>query len=102
VSIKSNYDDKAKVFNIVINGRFNIELQKAFKQAYVDINDKNITFRVNLEFVDYMDSSALGMLNLLRQHADNAGGKTVLVKPKDLVLRILKLAHFDTLFQIEL
>lgn len=101
MSIKSNYDVESKILNIIVNGRFNIELQKVFKQTYFDIKDKNITFRVDLEFVDYMDSSALGMLNLLRQHAEGNGGKAILVKPKDLVLRILKLAHFDSLFQIE-
>ncbi len=48
-----------------------------------------------------MDSSALGMILLLKDHADNLGGQVIIKKPSDTVNKILEIAQFHRLVTIE-
>ncbi len=48
-----------------------------------------------------MDSSALGMILLLKEHADKQGGKIVLVSPSNAVEKILTIANFHKLMTVE-
>ena len=47
-----------------------------------------------------MDSSALGMLLLLREHAKCRGGSVFIERPSEQVDSILKVANFEQLFTI--
>lgn len=85
---------------IDVAGRFDFSQQKAFRDAYKD-HDTSSSFRVNLARTEYMDSSALGMLLLLRKHAGDQPGKVTLVGAKDAVAKILEIANFNKLFRIE-
>lgn len=55
---------------------------------------------INLEKVKYIDSSALGMLLVLRDHARAMGTSLVLSSPNEAVLKVLNVAHFGHLFSI--
>ena len=48
-----------------------------------------------------MDSSALGMILLLKDHAQSVGGKLVIRKPNATVNKILEIAQFHRLMTIE-
>lgn len=47
-----------------------------------------------------MDSSALGMLLLLKEHADQIRGKIVIEKPNDAINKVLEIAQFQHLMEI--
>lgn len=56
---------------------------------------------VNLAQVSYLDSSALGMLLLLREKAANAGGREiVLTGVRGTVQQVFEVANFGRLFKI--
>jgi len=55
---------------------------------------------VNFEQVPYLDSSALGMLLLLKERAGAAGKDLALVQCKDTVRQVLEIACFTKLFTI--
>jgi anti-anti-sigma factor len=50
--------------------------------------------------VDYIDSSALGMLLMLREKANGARKKLALASPRGVVKQALDIAHFEKLFPI--
>ena len=48
-----------------------------------------------------MDSSALGMILLLKDHAENLSAEVIIEKPSETVFKILQIAQFHRLLTIE-
>lgn len=92
--------DKQTV-EIDIRGHFDFSVQKDFREAYKDQTSAGIKFSVNLSQVDYMDSAALGMLMVLKKHADAQSGQVILKSPAAPISKILLTSKFDKLFSIE-
>jgi anti-anti-sigma factor len=87
---------------ISLTGRFDFSVQRDFKEAYTPqlANVAVSVINVNLEGVDYLDSSALGMLLMLRERAAAAGKTLKLCRPSASVAQILEIANFSKLFTI--
>jgi len=85
---------------IEVSGHFDFTEQKAFRDAYLQY-PADMSYRVDLSCADYLDSSALGMLLLLRQHAGEQSEKVKLVGASNAVMKILNIANFDKLFTFE-
>ena len=87
---------------ICMVGRFDFGVHRAFKDAYdpllsqADLN----CIDLDLSGVEYMDSSALGMLLLLHERAEAIGKEVVLSQPNPTVSQILDIANFGKLFTI--
>ena len=98
-----NTSVKGDTATISMTGRFDFNIQRVFKEAYdVQLNNAAVNaIEINLAGVDYLDSSALGMLLMLRERAATAGKKLKLCKPKASVAQILEIANFGKLFAIE-
>jgi anti-anti-sigma factor len=56
---------------------------------------------LDLSEIEFIDSSGLGMLLLLRETATDQGSEIVLRNPRDKVMRIFKACKYDSLFTIE-
>jgi anti-anti-sigma factor len=54
-----------------------------------------------MDGTDYIDSSALGMLLLLREHAGNDKADITISGCKDEIRKILSIANFERLFNIQ-
>lgn len=85
---------------IEVSGHFDFTQQKAFREAYLQ-HPADKSYRVDLSCTDYLDSSALGMLLLLRQHVGEKSDKVKLVGASNAVMKILNIANFDKLFSFE-
>jgi len=83
---------------ISVIGRFDFSSQRDFRHAYQE--QTNTEFVVDLSKTEYIDSSALGMLLLLKEHADLNNGRTILSKPAPEIRKILTMSNFDQLFTI--
>ncbi len=97
MSIAVSKSDDGKNVTIKVDGRFDFSVHKDFRNAYKDYDGK-VNFKVNLSTTEYLDSSALGMLLLLKKHSDN---NVVIDKPNEEVRRVLTIANFDKVFTIE-
>jgi len=88
---------------IQMSGRFDFNVQRDFKNAYDPLirNAAVTAIDVNLAGVDYLDSSALGMLLMLRERASATGKSLKLCKPNESMAQILDIANFSKLFSIE-
>ena len=90
-----------KVVTIGISGRFDFSVHQEFRQVYEQAQGVAVQYIIDLRQTEYMDSSALGMLLLLREHAggDRANVKIVHCRPE--VHKILTIANFHQLFHLD-
>ena len=85
---------------IAMSGRFDFSKHRNFRDASEKALATGQSIHVDLREVSYIDSSALGMLLLLREKA-HAVGKTVSIATRPgTVHDILGVAKFDGLFVI--
>lgn len=101
MGVESNIDDCGQELTIKIDGRFDFSAHQEFREAY-EVDSKNITsYVVDLSNTSYLDSSALGMLLLLRDYAGGDQASIAIVKCNDDVRRILSISNFEQLFTIK-
>jgi len=86
---------------IMIDGKFDFSLHQKFRDAYINFQENNVVIFLNLSKATYMDSSALGMILLLKEHADKNFNQVIIQKPNETVNKILEIAQFYRLFTIE-
>lgn len=86
---------------IVLQGRFDFNAHREFREA-VDqaVQEAPRTILVDLAAVDYLDSSALGMLLMLRDKAKNGGKEVVLANARGAVKQVIDIANFGKLFAL--
>ncbi|NQZ53484.1 MAG: STAS domain-containing protein [Piscirickettsiaceae bacterium] len=84
---------------IKIHGRFDFNVQSEFREAY-EVAEKNSLFIIDFLAADYMDSSALGMLLLLRDYAGGESALMELINCKAEISNILEISNFQKLFKI--
>jgi len=101
MSVELQYNEANRECRIVISGRFDFAIHQDFRQASEKATAKSgVKIVVDLRATDYVDSSALGMLLVLRDKAGEAN-KIRIVNAKPEVHKILKIANFDKLFIME-
>lgn len=85
-----------------LSGRFEFSAHREFREA-TDTALQNNDFEelvVDLADVDFIDSSALGMLLMLREKANRAKKGLALANPRGIVKQALGVAHFEKIFSI--
>lgn len=87
---------------ISVTGKFTFVYHREFRESYESAlaNQEVKTLDIELGGVDYMDSSALGMLLLVKDKAAANNVTLSLLNPKGLVKDILEVANFGQLFTI--
>ena len=70
-----------------------------FRNAYKDETVSG-QFCVDLAETNYLDSSALGMLLLLKKHAESVSASVTIVNTGADIKEIMLIASFDKLFNI--
>jgi len=100
MAIVSTAKNNTKDVVITVSDRFDFSQYKVFRDSYCDCNLAGTEFRLDLSRANYMDSSALGMLLLLKEHADKIKGKIVIERPNDSINKILEIAQFHHLMEI--
>lgn len=86
---------------IRLQGRFDFNAHREFREA-IDTSLSSPASAVSVDFgsVDYLDSSALGMLLMLRDRAKGVGREVTLANCRGAVKQILDIANFGKLFTI--
>ena len=88
---------------LAIRGRFDFQLHREFKDAYTKLLENPATHGIELDMsrIEYIDSSALGMLMLLNERSKAAGKSVALVNPSTPVAQVLDVANFGKIFNIK-
>jgi len=98
--INTNVSKDGSVLTIGIQGRFDISSYEMFMSAYENMGQSMRTYEVDMRETSYLDSSALGMLLLLRDHA----GKNSTIKIlncNDNIRKVLSITNFEKLFDMQ-
>ncbi|MBF0218259.1 MAG: STAS domain-containing protein [Gammaproteobacteria bacterium] len=98
--LTTSFSDNKDEVTIRITGHFDFGVHKAFRDAY-ESSPKSAHFVVELSAADSIDSSALGMLLLLREHAGNRSDRVILRGAGKSLLQVLANSKFDTLFTLD-
>ncbi len=85
---------------IAISGRFDFGQQADFRRAYETEATPDKTVVIDLGKVDYVDSSALGMMLVLREHMNNDGSKIRIINCRPEIRSILTISNFEKLFTV--
>jgi len=85
---------------IRIDGRFDFDVHREFRDAYRREGGPETEYVVDLGGTQYMDSSALGMLLLLRDHAERNGARVRVINCGPEIRKILTIANVDRLLEI--
>lgn len=101
MTVKTTQGQDGKSLEIKITGSFLFALHREFRDAYASVDQLGCVFNVNLRETEYMDSSALGMLLLLKEHAAKCNGSVLITGVSPAIRRILEIASFDKLFSIQ-
>lgn len=98
--IQTRRSNDGRTLTIKIEGRFDFSTHQAFRDAYEHGDREVDDYVVDMTDTTYLDSSALGMLLLLR---DYAGGDSANIRIENCnsdVRRILTISNFEQLFSI--
>ncbi|ROS04679.1 anti-anti-sigma factor [Sinobacterium caligoides] len=101
MSISSTPEGDNKALRINIQGRFDFSAHQDFRRAYEDVDFTPQEYEVDMTETTYLDSSALGMLLLLRDHAGGDTATIKIVNCNEDVKKILVISNFEQLFTIQ-
>ena len=98
--IHSMLSDDGQQLTISVSGRFDFSAHQDFRQAYERAGVVR-QYVVDLRDTEYIDSSALGMLLLLRDHAGGDAADIRISHCSSYMRRVLSISNFEQLFRIE-
>lgn len=98
MSVVTEISPDGKKLTISIKGRFDFAKHQEFRESYEHRDLSAVV--VDLKEATYLDSSALGMLLLLRDHAGGDDSDIRVVNSSSDVKKILAISNFDKLFDI--
>lgn len=101
MAIETRVTDDGDTLVICIEGRFDFSTHQAFRDAYEQGNAGMTRYRIDLADATYLDSSALGMLLLLRDYAGGDSARISIENCNRDVRRILSISNFEQLFAIQ-
>ena len=99
MSISKNLSSDGTHLTISIQGRFDFNVYKDFRDAYEDCIKS--TKKFNMAQTEYLDSSALGMLLVLREQAGADNSDIEIVGANSEINKILNISNFDRMFDIK-
>ena len=100
MAITSTVSADGNQVTIYINGRFDFSSHQEFRAAYEKLPRPPLHYSVDLQGTSYLDSSALGMLLLLRDYAGGDKSNIEIVNCAPDVKKILTISNFEQLFTI--
>lgn len=96
---KVDVDKKDSTVIIRLTGNFDYQCHREFRDAY-RYEPEASRFVIDLHRAEALDSAALGMLLLLRDHAGREKCDITITGSHPNIKRIFEIASFDKLFKI--
>jgi len=100
MAVTSVTSSDGKTLTISIDGRFDFSAHQSFRNAYEKVSPIPSSIMVDMQQTTYLDSSALGMLLLLRDHSGGDSSNIQLVNCNEDIKKILTISNFEQLFKI--
>ncbi|TVZ38597.1 anti-anti-sigma factor [Alteromonadaceae bacterium 2753L.S.0a.02] len=102
MAISSEISNDGKTLKISIDGRFDASSLDDFRRAYEDVDSNALeSYCVDLRDTVHLDSSALGMLLVLRDFAGGDNATITIDNCSPEVKKIFAISSFEQLFTIQ-
>lgn len=100
LTVKTQVTGEKATLNL--NGRFDFTAHREFRRSYEStLKEPGVKgLEIDLGGVDYIDSSALGMLLLLKESAERSRKQLALTNCTGAVRRVMDVANFGKLFSL--
>ncbi len=100
MAIETKLDTERQILEIKITGRFDFSVHQDFRRATQQASSGVSGIVVDMSDTVYVDSSALGMLLVLRDKVGENKDAISIKNAKAEVRKILDIANFDKLFTL--
>ena len=100
MAVETDFSQEGKKLTIKVKGRFDFGKHQEFRDAYERTESRPASVVVDLKDTTYLDSSALGMLLMLRDHVGGEDSDIRVVHANSDVRKILAISNFEKLFDI--
>ncbi|TWR91978.1 STAS domain-containing protein [Pseudomonas saxonica] len=100
MEVTSVISEDGSKLTIAIKGRFDFAKHQEFRDAYEKLQPKPQSIVVDLKEATYLDSSALGMLLMLRDYAGGDDSDIRVINSNSVVCKTLEISNFNKLFDI--
>jgi HptB-dependent secretion and biofilm anti anti-sigma factor len=101
MSITTSKASDGAVLIIKIQGRFDFSSHQEFRDAYENADGSVTDYQIDMAETTYLDSSALGMLLLLRDFAGGDNARISILNCNSDVKKILTISNLEQLFTIQ-
>jgi HptB-dependent secretion and biofilm anti anti-sigma factor len=86
---------------IRLHGRFDFTSSQGFRKAYEAVPKGGAAFIVDMTDVTAIDSSALGLLVILKEYAGGSTGQVRILGCRPEIKKVLAIANFQRMFRID-
>ena len=102
ITINSIIDTKNDFWEVYLEGELDVskadELKKSLHKL---VDEKNIDMKLNLENLDYIDSTGLGVMIGILKRLKIENKEVYIEKPKNNVRKIFNITGLDKVFKME-
>jgi anti-anti-sigma factor len=99
MAIRSIIQEDGNTLLIVLSESFDVTCYSKFKEVFEPLTQA-MAYEVDMSGIDFMDSSGLGLLIMLREHANRFDSSVKLKHPSPVARANLDRALFNELFDI--
>jgi len=100
MGFSANLSSDGSELTMAIDGRFDFNIHSDFRDSYRELPGTT-RFVIDLANSSFMDSSAMGMLLLLREHAGEKASDIRLQNCNVDIKKILSISNLDKMFIVE-
>lgn len=100
MGIATTLNENGQEATITISGRFDFSQHQDFRSIFDKTPKAVKSFIVDLHEAEYIDSSALGMLLVLRDKVGNQQNQIRIINASPEVRKVLQIANFDRIFAL--
>ena len=102
ITINSIIDTKNDFWEVSLAGELDVSTADELKKSlHKLVDEKNIDMRLNLENLDYIDSTGLGVMIGILKRLKIENKEVYIEKPKNNVRKIFNITGLDKVFKME-
>ena len=100
MAVVSRLSADNKTLTIRVNGQFDVSCYQDFGASYKGQSSEGMEYVIDMSDTDYIDSSAMGMMVMLREYAGGDSADIKIANANSEIQQTLKEANFDQLFSL--
>ena len=102
IKINSMLDASNSFWTVSLEGELDVSTADELKKyLHKLVDEKNIDMKLNLEDLDYIDSTGLGVMIGILKRLKIEGKEVYIEKPKNNVRKIFNITGLDKIFKLE-